>query len=141
MVAAIQIDFGYVPPEPAVAPEMRQIVNRLRFHAKTCRAKAHVDFFRACSLLDPTSKHSEDAHCQMLLRVMGQAIESEPVFFRPGEEKLSFDERWLVATLSAWQRQDHDSFEFLIRCRVSWAKRRIFGALISGLANFPTKRV
>lgn len=125
-------------PEPQVPGEMRSFLNKLRFFATTCRASAYLDIHAACAMLDPNEARAEEAQVKTLLRVMGQALGQEAVFLRPGEEKTSFDERWLIAALSAKAAGDDDSFAFLICRRVEPSKRRTFGLLLSGIVKFLT---
>ncbi len=66
---------------------------------------------------------------------MGQALGQTPTFLRPGAQELSFDEAWLIAALTAKQAGDADSFAFLMQRRIGPTKRRIFGALVIGLAE------
>lgn len=135
MGAVLKLACPIHQPEPELDGDMRVLLNTLRFHAATCRAKARVDFFHACLLIDPKAEATDTARLEMVLRVMGDALGNTPIFFRPGEPELSFDERWLIAVISARIQDDSDSFEFLMRRRVSHDKRRLFGALIAGLAD------
>lgn len=120
---------------PQVPEHLWPVLNRLRFQAVLCRAQARLDFFTACALIDPAAQVPSDDRMRMLLRVMGQALPSEPIFFRPGETELSFDERWLIAVIDAYARDDRDSLEFLVRRRVDPAKRRLFALLVSGVSD------
>lgn len=116
--------------------DLRKLLNLLRFHAASCRASARLDLFEACAVLDPTApSRTEDVHAPILLRVLGQALDAQPVFLRPGDEDVSFDEHWLIAVLSAVARADHDSFAFLVRRRVAPPKQRVFRSLVAGLAT------
>ncbi|MEM6588836.1 MAG: hypothetical protein AAF641_10340 [Pseudomonadota bacterium] len=126
-------------PEPQVPDYVRPFLNKLRFFTTTCRASAYLDIHEACAVLDPNEGRAEEAQIKTLLRVMGQALGQEPVFLRPGEDATSFDERWLIAALSARAAGDQDSFAFLICSRVEPSKRRIFGQLLAGLAQFLTE--
>lgn len=138
MSALLKLPVRTDRPEPQVPSHVRTLLNRLRFHATTCRASARLDIFAACAVLDPNEARAEAAQINTLLRVMGQALGKDPVFLRPGEDATSFDERWLVAALSAKAAGDEDSFAFLLCRRVEPSKRRIFGLLLSGLAEFLT---
>jgi hypothetical protein len=125
----------------SLSSEMRSLLNRLRFHASTCRAAAYLDIHQACAVLSPETTKSEEAHMRILLRVLGQALEKEPIFLRPGEKSQTFDERWLIAVITARMQGDDDSFVFLMHRRIDTSKRRTFCMLISGLASILTKTV
>ncbi|MEM9047111.1 MAG: hypothetical protein AAGC92_00200 [Pseudomonadota bacterium] len=125
-------------PDRAVEPlpdHLRQWVNRLRFHAAGCRSAARLDLFRACALLSPVTEEAEAAGCSALIRVLGQALEKSPVFFKPGVDPLSFDEAWLVSIIDARLRGDLDSVAFLVLRRVAPEKRRAFMLLIDAVAE------
>ncbi|MEO0751426.1 MAG: hypothetical protein AAFY25_06450 [Pseudomonadota bacterium] len=134
MSAVLKLPFECDRPVPDVPDDVRVVLNKIRFYATTCRASARLDIFEACAVLDPVETHAEAAKINTLLRVMGQAMGKDPVLLRPGEYGTSFDERWLIAALSAKLERDEDSFAFLILSRVEPSKRRIFGLLLSGLA-------
>lgn len=119
-------------PRPQVRPESRALINRLRFHAAFCRASSYLDIYTACQLIDP--KKGEEAAISTLIRILGQALDKTPVWHRPGESTLSFDELWLAQVIESFQNNDDDSFRFLIHRRIPHAKRRIFGAIIANLA-------
>lgn len=132
MVAVLALPRAH-PLPPQVLPETRALINRLRFHASLCRASAHLDIYTACQLIDPGN--GEDAAATTLIRILGQALDKTPVWHRPGETELSFDELWLAQVIESHAVNDDDSFRFLIHRRIPHAKRRIFGALISNLAG------
>lgn len=125
-------------PVPQVPDDVRALLNKIRFHATTCRASARLDIFHACAVLDPHEGRAEAAQINTLLRVMGQALGQDPIFLRPGEETTSFDERWLIAAITAKSKGDDNSFAFLILSRVDASKRRIFALLVSGLSALLT---
>lgn len=135
MSALLKLPFETDRPVPQVPHHVRAILNKIRFYATTCRASARLDIFAACAVLNPMDPHAEALKINTLLRVMGQALGTDPVLLRPGETGTSFDERWLIAALSAKLDKDEDSFAFLILSRVEPSKRRIFALLISGLAD------
>lgn len=139
MSALLKLPVHSDRPAPDVQDHVRPLLNKLRFVATTCRASARLDIFAACAVLDPNETRAEAAQINTLLRVMGQALGKEPVFLRPGADNTSFDERWLIAALMAKVDEDEDSFAFLILSRVEASKRRIFGLLLSGLAEFLTE--
>ncbi len=117
---------------------MWPLLNRIRFFATTCRASAFLDIYAACAVLDPNEARAEEAQIKTLLRVMGQALGQDAVFLRPGAQTTSFDERWLIAAVSAKAAGDEDSFAFLVCRRVDPSKRRVFSFLLSGLASLLT---
>lgn len=123
----------HVSTQPVVSETQMAFLNRLRFQAVTCRALARLDFFATCAVIDPKSDLPEQDRVALLLRLLGQALPRDPVFHRPGEKKISFDERWLMAVVDADARGDHDSLAFLIGRRVEPAKQRLFWLLVSGL--------
>lgn len=139
MSALLKLPVQNDRPAAQVPEHVRSILNKIRFFATTCRASARLDIFAACAVLDPNETRAEAAQITTLLRVMGQALGKEPVFLRPGVETTSFDERWLIAAIMAKVDGDEDSFAFLIVSRVEPSKRRIFGLLLSGLAEFLTE--
>lgn len=138
MSALLKLPVHNDRPEPQVPGHLRSFLNKLRFFATTCRASAHLDIHAACAVLDPDEARAEEAQIKTLLRVMGQALGKDVVFLRPGEDETSFDERWLIAALSAKSSGDEQSFAFLVCSRVEPSKRRIFGLLLSGIAQFLT---
>ncbi len=138
MTALLKLPVHHDRPETVVPASVRGLLNRIRFHATTCRASARLDIFDACAVLDPDTSRAEDARIKVLLRVLGQALDKEPVFLRAGVSTLSFDERWLIAALRAKADGDEDSFSFLICRRVEHSKRRVFAVLLAGLAEFLT---
>lgn len=135
MVALLERPGLDVPPRHSIPDSMRAVLNRVRFHASTCRASAYLDIYQACSVIDPTAPDAEDVQIRVLLRVLGQALDKQPTFLRPGEQSLSFDESWLIAALLARLNKDDDSFAFLIQSRVALPKRRVFGLLLTRLAE------
>ncbi len=139
MSALLKLPVTNERPLAEVPDNVRGLLNKLRFHATTCRASARLDIYSACAVLDHNEARAEDAQIKTLLRVMGQALGQSPVFLRPGEESLSFDERWLIAALTAKAVRDDSSFSFLMCRRIEVSKRRIFGLLVSGLAELLTE--
>ena len=139
MAALLQLPIKTDHRERPFSAELWTLLNRLRFQASTCRAGAYLDIYHACALLDPTAEEAEEAHFSVLLRVLEQALDSKPVFYRPGETDRTFDERWLVSLIDARMRNDKSSFGFLIHRRVTMPKRRIVAALVNGLTDILTK--
>jgi len=130
---AHQLNFATVAPRPAASPEAMAFLNRLRFHATRCRASARLDIATACTLIDPQG--DETAAASVFVRVLGQALDRPPVWYRPGETDLSFDERWVLAVAESYAAGDGDSFTFLTQRRISGPKRRLFLALIARLCE------
>lgn len=141
MTALLKLALPDHEHKPHLQSETRKLLNRLRFYAAICRSSARLDFFGACALLDPDAIHAEEIHIEVLLRVLGEALDTRPTFHRPNAEAISFDEAWLVATIEAKKRGDDDSFAFLINRRIARQKRREFAMLVSGLADILTKKV
>ncbi len=135
MSAVLKLPEKCAPQPLRLTDDVRVSLNQLRFQATTCRASAFLDIFQACSVLDPDTEDAKNTRQITLLRILGQALDHAPVFYRPGEKNLSFDEKWLAALIEASKRGDHDSFAFLLNRRVAHSKRRIIGSLIVSLAN------
>ena len=139
MSALLKLPVHSDRPAPQIPEDVRPLLNKLRFYATTCSASARLDIFAACAILDPDEARAEDAQIKTLLRGMGQALGQEPVFLRPGTDTASFDERWLIAALTAKASGDEDRFAFLICRRVERSKRRVFALLLAGLVEFLTE--
>lgn len=135
MSAVLKLPEKCAPQPLRLTDDVRISLNQLRFQATTCRASAFLDIFQACSVLVPDTEDAKITRQITLLRILGQALDHAPVFYRPGEKNLSFDEKWLAALIEASKRGDHDSFAFLLNRRVAQSKRRIIGSLIASLAN------
>ena len=133
MSAVLEIESEHDRPHATLPPSTLALLNRIRFAAALCRSSARLDLFEACALLDREADGAEEVHIATLIRVMGQALDARPVFRRPGEIELSFDEAWLVAAISARLDGDEDSFAFLVGRRVAASKRRTLSMLVSGL--------
>lgn len=135
MTAVLKLSVEHHGPHPDLEPGTRALLNRIRFLAASCRASAKLDLFEACRLLDMQTDAADEACLITLIRVMGQALDARPVFHRPGEADLSFDEAWLLSTIEARMRDDEDSYAFLVTRRIARDKRRTFGMLIFALAD------
>ena len=70
-----------------------------------------------------------------IARCLPQALGSTPVLYRAGCTDLSFDEAWLLRLAAAAEREDADSFSFLLRSRVVPMHRRNMGFLAAELAR------
>ncbi|MDA7963672.1 hypothetical protein [Ruegeria sp.] len=121
-----RLDEPCAPPSAQMAERSVRIINHLRLVALQCRSAARVDLDQACALLlaDPADAHMR--HAETLMRGFRQAVSKRPVFYRPGTTELSFDEAWLGRLFEAAERQDDDSFRFLIQSRVPrWTQRNL----------------
>ncbi|MCH2163408.1 MAG: hypothetical protein MK098_01965 [Marinovum sp.] len=134
MGAVLSLPVMDAPPRaPNVSDEMRGLINRLRFHATFCRAAAHLDLHAACAVVDPNA--GEDAAARILIRVLRQALEREPVWYRPGSTQMSFDELWLAQAIEALIVNDLDSYTFLTHRRIAKDKRRFVHMLMKNLTK------
>ncbi|MCE8005436.1 hypothetical protein [Aestuariivita sp.] len=113
----------------------RDLLNHLRMTALRCRSAARADLFEACALLSTDRNRARNAHADALMRCIGSALNTRPIFFRPGEAEISFDERWLVSLARAHATKDEASFTFLMASRVDkWAIRNL-GFLIRRITD------
>ncbi|MEP3346285.1 MAG: hypothetical protein ABJN34_00060 [Litoreibacter sp.] len=110
-------------------------LNHLRLTARECRSAAHTDLFTACAVLSVSAPVSRNAHAQVLMKCLAQALGKTPLMYRPDVEEVSFDEAWLIRTGEAAASKDWDSFEFLIRSRVPKISRRNVGALLVSISD------
>ncbi|MEM8538073.1 MAG: hypothetical protein AAGF56_09455 [Pseudomonadota bacterium] len=120
---------------PPLPDAWRGVLNALRVIALECRVDARDDLFHACALLTQSKPKAQDAFARALFRGMAEALGSRPIFFRPGETELSFDESWLLRLLIASHSGDGDSVAFLIRSRVPKIYQRHIGFLIRGISE------
>ena len=123
------------PPAPALQDEWRGVLNALRVISLGCRVAVQTDLFKACALLSNKEDTARDAHARALLKCLRQAIQKNPVFYRPGTDQLSFDEAWLMQLLIATKAGDGDSIAFLIRSRVPAMYQRHIAFLIKGISE------
>ncbi len=71
-----------------------------------------------------------DVTAMALLRCLNGANGMPRVrLYQPSATELSFDERWLLAGLSAVKRRDGDSLAFLLASRIPAHSRRQVGVL------------
>lgn len=123
--------------EPQPAPDVHmQRLNRMRFQAIECRAKARVDVFEACALI---STQSADAYTSALIRAFRSSTGHEPVFHAPGTKELSFDEKWLYQLFFCVDQGDLDSVNFLLKRRLTPYKQRAFYTLLRGVLTDQVK--
>ncbi|SLN24071.1 hypothetical protein ROJ8625_00986 [Roseivivax jejudonensis] len=123
-------------PETEYLPEAdRGLLDMLRRTAARCRAAPREDLFRACALLGADPSSSAPTYAEALFRTLDQGIDRPANIFKPGCPGLSFDERWLIALISAFRRGDEASATFLTERRLAKASRRSIGFLARGLAR------
>lgn len=101
-----------------LSPDAWAVLNRLRWVARRCRAAARVDLFEACAVLSIDRDVADTAHAEVLMKSLSQALGKAPVFYRPGEAEVSFDEAWLMRVITALREDDDASLVFLLRSRV-----------------------
>lgn len=111
------------------------IINHLRLVALRCRSAARVDLDQACALLLADPADAQMRHAETLMRGFRQAVEKRPIFHRPGSSELSFDEAWLARLFDAIEREDDDSFRFLIQSRVSRWRQRNLAFLVRAVSD------
>ena len=123
------------PILPQVSERSIWIINHLRLVALHCRSAARVDLDQACALLLADPADAQMRHVETLMRGFRQAVDKRPVFFRPGTVELSFDEAWLGRLFEAIEREDDDSFRFLIQSRVPRYTQRNLTFLIRSISE------
>ncbi|PZO66021.1 MAG: hypothetical protein DI498_08080 [Paracoccus denitrificans] len=118
-----------------VVPRNTAVLNWLRVLFRSCRAKARLDLFHACSMLAADRSESAQAYADALLRALCAGSPKPIRIHSPGEQAISFDERWLISLLDAVRRDDIHSRDFLLRSRLSHADRRQIGWLATRLTE------
>ncbi|MGP9789761.1 hypothetical protein [Roseinatronobacter sp. NSM] len=101
----------------------------LRVLMRQCRAKARLEPFEACALLQNAPHEGAQPYADALLRVLVQGLSHGPVIHRVGAPERSFDESWLLALMDAISRDDRASTAFLLRARLPLHLRRHVGWL------------
>lgn len=101
----------------------------LRVLMRQCRAKARLEPFEACALLQNAPHEGAQPYADALLRVLAQGLAHGPVIHRAGAQECSFDESWLLALMEAISRDDRASTSFLLRARLPMHLRRHVGWL------------
>lgn len=130
-----ELEYRSEPDLPHGAPEF---LAHLRLAALSCRTAPRTNLFEACATLSLDREKAKTASLDILVRCLSQAMAQAPTFYRPGAERLSFDEAWLVQLVASVQRADLDSFEFLLRSRVIARSRRQLAFLLYRVAErFP----
>ncbi len=107
----------------------------LRRHAAAARHGRRIDIFRACTLIAAEDARVADAHADVLMRTLPEALGHQPVFHRPGTSERSFDEAWLMRLIERVEAGDADSATFLAARRVDRVQRRSLLFLVSGLSR------
>ncbi|WP_439563092.1 hypothetical protein [Roseinatronobacter sp.] len=101
----------------------------LRVLMRQCRAKARLEPFEACAILQNAPHEGAQPYADALLRVLAQGLDHGPVIHRVGAPECSFDENWLMALMDAIARDDRASTAFLLRARLPLHLRRHVGWL------------
>ncbi|EKE44028.1 hypothetical protein OCGS_2009 [Oceaniovalibus guishaninsula JLT2003] len=124
---------GDAAPRPCPAID-RDLLDVLRRAALVGQARPRSDLFRACALLSTTPCRTRASFVEALLGTLAQGLDRRPVFYRPGSDETSFDERWILALVAAIRGGDGHSTDFLIRSRIAHPARRLVTFLVSGIA-------
>ena len=101
----------------------------LRVLMRQCRAKARLEPFEACAVLQNAPHEGAQPYADALLRILAQGLDHGPVIHRVGAPECSFDENWLLALMDAISRDDRTSTAFLLRARLPLHLRRHVGWL------------
>ncbi|MCC5961215.1 MAG: hypothetical protein JJU08_17945 [Rhodobacteraceae bacterium] len=104
-------------------------LSMLRVLMRQCRAKARLEPFEACAVLQNAPHEGAQPYADALLRVLAQGLAHGPVIHRLGATECSFDENWLLALMDAISRDDRASTAFLLRARLPLHLRRHVGWL------------
>ncbi|MDJ0994106.1 MAG: hypothetical protein QNI90_11055 [Dinoroseobacter sp.] len=105
---------------PAAAPELALIEQKARGRLEVLRGALRRTRAASAMLADTelVSKlrgmPALDALCIRLSVLLGRPLRS----FASGTDQLSFDEAWLLSVFEAMQRDDNDSYAFLLRTRL-----------------------
>ncbi|SFE29512.1 hypothetical protein [Roseivivax sediminis] len=110
------------------------LLDMLRRTAARCRATPRADLFRACALLGAERSVAAPRFAEALLRTLDQGLGRPVRIYKRGSTELSFDERWLLALIAAFRRDDDASATFLVSRRLTHASRRSIGFLARGLS-------
>ena len=117
----------------------KSLINRLRFHATECRSAARLDIFEACKLFDPQKPISEVELLDIFVRTLGQATCKSIIWYKPGCDVYSFDEKWVMAIFRVYKNGDFVSYDFMVRSRISIQKRKIFSLMVANLSQILIK--
>lgn len=132
MGAVLNLPYDAWPPVPRLDTSARGCVNRLRFVATRCRASARLDI--STLVRAGPAEISPEVAAQVLVRILGQALGTPPIWHRAGAKHFSFDEIWLAQILTACAQGDTASFDFLTRRRVAAPMRAPFAAVVRRLS-------
>lgn len=113
----------------------QQFLTLIRQVARRCRVEPRTDLFHACALLSGNKGIARMAYAEVLMRCLGQALGRQPIFYRPGEVELSFDEAWLLRLRESLLREDEASATFLLKSRVVAHARRNCIFLLRGMSE------
>ncbi|MBM7068862.1 hypothetical protein [Actibacterium sp. 188UL27-1] len=69
------------------------------------------------------------------MKSLSQILRAAPILYRPGVAQISFDEAWLIRLAEVAQRDDHDSFRFLLRSRIPAHAQRNLASLVRSVAD------
>ena len=117
----------------------KSLINRLRFHATECRSAARLDIFEACKLFDPQNPPSEVEQLNIFVRTLGQATCKSIIWYKPGCDVYSFDEKWVMALFRVYKNDDFMSYDFMVRSRISVQKIKIFSLMVANISHILTK--
>ncbi|ABD56194.1 hypothetical protein [Jannaschia sp. CCS1] len=125
-------------PDPAPPPPPVDIdtLAFLRMHWARSRCLARSDLFTCSTQALCTLACPVEARAIALLRALASADGLGGLhLYQLGTAELSFDERWLLAALTAGASGDTDSLTFLLNSRLKAPARRQVGALIMALSR------
>lgn len=120
---------------PEISSSARAFINHLRFVALECRTKPRTGLFEACALIRPGRVAAQEAHSEVLMRCLREALGKPSQLHRPGTPALTFDEHWLIQLGIACSRGDLNSRRFLLGSRVAFENRRLVGYLVEEIAS------
>ena len=110
-------------------------IDTIRTAHLECRVKPRSDLFKSCEMLSFDRDAAHAAYTEALVRHLPQILGKKPVFYRPGEPSLSFDEAWILALLSAYGDDNEAASVFLLGSRVKQHYRLKMAFLCSNLAR------
>ena len=125
--------------DTTITNSTKSLINRLRFHATECRSAARLDIFEACKLFDPQKPPSEVEQLNIFVRTLGQATCKSIIWYKPGCDVYSFDEKWVMALFRVYKNDDFMSYNFMVRSRISVQKIKIFSLMVANLSHILTK--
>ena len=102
------------------------IINKLRFLMISCRIESRISLDEACKLIQIDKKKSARFFAYGILRTLSEALGKPPVFRLPGDNNLSFDEKWLSKLITSFRKNDNISIKFLLSSRVENLNKRSY---------------